>query len=153
MLEINGYGEYDCLIVRTDYSDEMTWRNVKAKLVSPQGSDASEPSLYFVDGPAWDGEDAESVLAAVASDEFLSVVFLADGTTMRSAHQALLALNTESPDDFVDGEHDVKFCPSFRTEPAGVFEIDANLRVANLTFKDYAAVAADRPGGVYRSEL
>lgn len=148
--EISGYSEYDCIVIRTDYSDEGPWRDVKAKLQAPQGDDAYEPSLFIVDDPSWGGASVDAVLAAVASDEFLSVMFLADEITMRAESQALLAVNTENPEEIEFGDSGAGFSVSFRVEPAGVFGVDANLRVANLDFGDYAMRAASEPDGVYR---
>lgn len=147
---ISGYGEFDCLIIRTDYSDETAWREVKAMLAAPQGADAYEPNLYLVDDPAWAGASVESALAAVAADEFLSVIFLVDERAVNSRDHALLAVNTESPEEFEFGDGDAEFCSSFRVEPAGVFGVDANLRIANLDFEDYAARAAGEPDGVFK---
>jgi hypothetical protein len=42
---------------------------------------------------------------------------------------------------------------TFRAEPAGVFEIDINLRVANLDFADYVKMARNDPDGIYLSKL
>ncbi len=150
-LAMAGRGECDSLIVRTDYSDDESWKAVRAALLAPQGSDGYEPSVHFVDDPAWAGAGVADVLAAVADDEYLSVVFVADRMTMDSDRHALLAVDTEDAAE-IQGDREGPFS-AFRVEPAGVFEIDADLRVANLEFADYAKTARDDSDGIYRSML
>jgi hypothetical protein len=90
----------------------------------------------------------------VRKDEDLSVVFLADRVTMRSAHRALLALDV-SEEEILDPLHHQELIDSpspreFRTVPVGVHDIHANLAIANMDFAEFAEAASGDPERVYR---
>ncbi|MFI6762716.1 DUF6924 domain-containing protein [Micromonospora sp. NPDC050417] len=145
--------EFDSLIIRTDYSDEPAWQTVKVELAQ-LWDDEYEPNHQFVDDPAWAGATADEVLAAVdGMDDGPAVVFLADATTMRAAHHALLAVTTETEEEFRDGLDDdtIEFVREFRTVPVGVANIHVNLQLANMDFFEFADNAAEDPEGVHRA--
>ncbi|MFF2951570.1 DUF6924 domain-containing protein [Kitasatospora sp. NPDC057965] len=151
---VTGHDEFDALVVRTDYQDDASWQAVVAELAKPWGDRHYEPCVHFVDDPAWADATADEAVAAVCSDENLSVVFLADRTTMQSAHHALLAVTTIRREDCEDDEdYDLttEYGREFRTLPVGVHDIHANLSIANMGFEEYAAAAHDDPEGLYRS--
>ncbi|MEV0537253.1 hypothetical protein [Kitasatospora sp. NPDC050463] len=82
--EIVGRDEFAALIIRTDYDDETAWWAMVAKVSRPWGSGSEyEADVHLVDDPAWVGATPEAVLTALRSDEELSVVFVADSTTMQ----------------------------------------------------------------------
>ncbi|MGA5727929.1 DUF6924 domain-containing protein [Streptomyces seoulensis] len=140
-----GRGEFDAVVIRTDYTDERAWQAVVATL--PQ-------HVHVVDAPSWSGASVDDVLTATRDADDLAVVFLADPTTMRSAPPALLALTTLTPEDCENDEdyaHLTDSGPTFRTTPPGIPDIHANLSLGNLGFEEYAAWAGESPDGVYRS--
>ncbi|MER6441723.1 hypothetical protein ABT275_36035 [Streptomyces sp. NPDC001185] len=154
--EIVGRDDFAALIIRTDYDDEAGWRAVVAEASLPWGSDGEfEALVHLVDDPTWAGATPDAVLAAVSRDEQLSVVFVADGATMQSAHHALLALNLSVEEEDLDPMYYQELIDSppareFRTTPAAVHDVHANLSLANLDFEDYAEAAVADPGGVLR---
>ncbi|MER7730609.1 hypothetical protein ABTX80_06960 [Streptomyces erythrochromogenes] len=154
--EVVGRDEFAALVVRTDYDDEPAWRAVVADL-RERGVDAEfEASVHVVDDPVWSGAASDAVIAAVGRDEDLSVVFLADGVTMRSPHRALLALDLGAEDEDLDPEYYRELVDSpapreFRTAPAAVHDVHANLSIANLDFEEFAYGALADPDGVFRS--
>ncbi|WP_406436321.1 hypothetical protein OHB00_20310 [Streptomyces sp. NBC_00631] len=151
---VTGREEFDALVVRTDYEDDRTWQDVTAALLAPWGDGAYEASVHFVDDPAWADAAAEEILPAVAADENLAVVFLADRTTMRTGRHPLLAITTLTREECVDDadyEQLTEFGTEFRTTPAGVHDVHANLSIGNLGFEEYAAWAHDDAEGIYRS--
>jgi len=154
--EIVGRTEHAALVVRTDYDDEAAWRAVLAELAQPWGSDGYHPEVHLVDDPAWAGATPEEVLQAVDHDEYLSVVFVADGTTMRSPHRALLALDTvyEDVSDLDPAYYqellDDPPASRFRTAPGAVHAVHGNLDIANMDFDDFARSALEDPEGVLR---
>ncbi|MFJ6661623.1 DUF6924 domain-containing protein [Streptomyces sp. NPDC091377] len=84
----------------------------------------------------------------------LTVVFLADRTTMQAGCHALLAVTTLAREDCLDDENYeqlTEFGRDFRTVPAGVHDVHAKLSIGNLGFEEYAAWAHDDPEDVYRS--
>ncbi|GAA2439529.1 hypothetical protein GCM10010405_23590 [Streptomyces macrosporus] len=151
---VAGRDEFDALVVRTDYHDERAWREVAAALVEPWGDRRYEAHVHLVDDPVWAGATVDEVLTAVRAVEDLAVVFLADRTTMRAEPRALLAVTTLTREECVDDEdHErlIEFGRAFRTLPAGVHEVHANLSIGNLGFEEFAAWAHDDPEGIYRS--
>ncbi|MFF0382891.1 DUF6924 domain-containing protein [Streptomyces sp. NPDC004286] len=141
-------GDFDAVIIRTDYGDDQAWRGVRAALTR------HETHLHFVDDPAWAGATVDDVLTATRDAEDLSVVFLADHTTMHSGAQALLAVTTLTREDCADDDDYAALTESgrdFRTTPAAVPDIHANLTIGNLAFEEYAAWARESSDGVYRS--
>ncbi|MER5466965.1 hypothetical protein ABT010_41445 [Streptomyces sp. NPDC002668] len=154
--EIVGRDEFDALIIRTDYGDEAAWQTVVADLALPWGDDGEfEPSVHLVDDPAWADLPPDEVLSEVRRDENLSVVFLADRVTMQSAHRALLALDITEEED-LDPTYYQELIDSpppreFRTVPAGVHDVHANLSIANMDFEEFAEAAFVEPDRIYRS--
>ncbi|MFE1291209.1 DUF6924 domain-containing protein [Streptomyces sp. NPDC058751] len=150
---VTGRDEFAALVVRTDYHDDEAWQDVTAALTEPWGDGPYEAHVHFVDDPAWAEATVDEVLTAVRDDDRLAVVFLADGTTMRSGSRPLLAVTTltreECPDD-EDYEQLTEFGSGFRTTPAGLHDVHANLSIGNLGFEEYAGWAHDDPAGIYR---
>lgn len=138
-----GRGEFDAVVIRTDYADERAWRALTAAL--------PRQHIHFVDAPSASIED---VLTATRDADDLSVVFLADTTTMHSEPSTLLAITTLTLEDCEDAEDYARLTdsgPTFRTTPTGIPDIHANLSLGNLGFEEYAAWAGESPDGVYRS--
>ncbi|WP_239134839.1 hypothetical protein [Streptomyces sp. SID12488] len=158
MPEIVGRGEFDALVVRTDYDNETAWQAVAAELAQAWGDDGEyEASVHLVDDPAWSGLTPDEVLDQARRDENLSVVFVADRVTMQSPHRALLALDIADDED-----EDLDPLPyqviigsppprEFRTVPAGVHDVHANLSIANMDFSEFAEMASSDPDRTYRS--
>ncbi|MFD8725539.1 DUF6924 domain-containing protein [Streptomyces sp. NPDC059629] len=151
---IPGRNEFDALVVRTDYDDDRAWQDVTAALLEPWGDGAYEACVHFVDDPAWADAPLDQILPVVCVDENLSVVFLADRTTMRTEGHPLLAVTTLTREECLDDEDYeqlTEFGTEFRTTPAGVHDVHANLSIGNLGFEEYAAWAHDDAEGMYRS--
>ncbi|MET9589946.1 hypothetical protein ABZY45_03140 [Streptomyces sp. NPDC006516] len=141
-------GEFDVLVVRTDYDDAQAWHEVATALTE------HESHVHCVSDPVWAGATVDELLATVRADEDLSVVFLADRTTMRLESHALLAVTTLTLEDCVDAEDYgqlTEFGREFRVIPSAVHEVYANLSIGNLGFEEYAAWAHDDPEGIFRS--
>ncbi|MFJ4005387.1 DUF6924 domain-containing protein [Streptomyces sp. NPDC090023] len=140
-----GRGDFDAVVIRTDYADGRAWRAVVAMLPD---------HVHVVDDLAWTGATVDDVLRATRDADDLSAVFLADSATMRSDPPALLAVTTLTPKDCEDAEDYARLTehgPTFRTTPTGIPDIHANLSLGNLGFEEYAAWAGESPDGVYRS--
>jgi len=81
------------------------------------------------------------------------VVFVADSTTMRTAHHALLAVTTMTREDFDDDEDYeavVEIGREFRTVPSGVHSIHVNLELANMDFEEFLSSAHEDSERVFR---
>ncbi|MFE2039175.1 DUF6924 domain-containing protein [Streptomyces scopuliridis] len=154
--KIAGRDEFAALVIRTDYNDDAAWQALVAEATQPWGSDGEfEAHVHLVDDPAWAGATPDAVLTAARRDEKLSVLFIADRTTMRSAHRALLALTTSDEGEDLDPMYGQEFIDSpapreFRTTPAAAHDVHANLSIANLDFEDFAEEALADPEGILR---
>ncbi|MFH8628013.1 DUF6924 domain-containing protein [Streptomyces vietnamensis] len=151
---ITGRDEFHALVVRTDYKDDRAWQEVVAALMKPWGDGQYEAQVHVIDDRAWAEASTDDVLAAVRTDEYLSVVFLADRMTMEIGSHALLAVTTASREEFEeeeDYEALIEFGHEFRTVPAGVHDVHANLNIGNMGFEEYAEEAKKDPEGTYRS--
>jgi hypothetical protein len=143
--------EFAALVIRTDFGDEGAWTALRRALSLPWGPGDFEPRVHVVDDPSWAGLTTADVLAAVSADDELAVVFLADGDALRTGQGALLAVSTLTREECESDEEFEAEGGEFRTVPAGVHEIHANLMIANLDFADFADAAEAAPDGVFRS--
>ncbi|WP_326818357.1 hypothetical protein OIE61_36310 [Streptomyces sp. NBC_01762] len=154
--EIVGRDEFAALVIRTDYNDEAAWQAVVTSLTQPWGEKGElEAHVHLIDDPAWADATPAEVLTAVRLDENLSVVFVADRVTMHSADCALLACDLWSEDEDLDpmyyqGLGDSPPPREFRTAPAAVHDVHANLSIANVDFEEFAEEASADPEGVLR---
>jgi hypothetical protein len=152
LLDIASRDEFDALVIRTDYSDEQVWQDVRSELAMPWGGGEFMAKVHVVDDPAWAGTSADGIRAALPSDS--GVVFLADRATMEADHHALLAVATFTREDFdndEDYETAAEFGREFRTSPRGVSEIHTNLYIANMDFYEFAESADHDSERVHRS--
>ncbi|MEU5232641.1 hypothetical protein AB0G82_25665 [Streptomyces anulatus] len=146
------------LVIRTDCTDDVAWREVVAELERVAGGREWESPVHLVDDRRWDGVTSDEALVAAARDEELSVVFLADGVTMRSPLRPLLALDLGADDDHdLDPVYYQELIDSpppreVRVLPDAVHLVHGNLQLANLDFPEFAEAAAADPEGVVRGE-
>ncbi|MEU3188194.1 hypothetical protein ABZ707_28960 [Streptomyces sp. NPDC006923] len=151
--------EFSAVVIRTDFTDEASWRETTAELERSSHYDDDPAESYdVIDAPELDGADTNAILAAISAHEELweqlSVVFIADSATMRADHHALLVVTTMTREDFEeeeDYEAMVEFGREFRTVPSGVHSIHANLELANMDFEEFSASAHEDSEGVFRA--
>ncbi|MFH9475852.1 DUF6924 domain-containing protein [Streptomyces anulatus] len=154
--EIVRADEWVPLVIRTDYTDDAAWREVVAELGRVAGVREWESPAHLVDDRRWDGVTGDEALVAAARDEELSVVFLADGVTMRSPLRPLLALDLGADDDQdLDPDYYQELIDSpppreMRVVPDAVHLVHGNLQLANVDFPEFAEEAAADPDGVVR---
>lgn len=138
------------LIIRTDYSDEQAWTAVKAELMKSCGDGDFDPYLHIADDPQWTGCTSAQIHSAASVDEELSVVFLADRDSMRDYPVTLVAVAVLTREECDSDEEFEADGGEFRTVPAGVHEIHANLMIANLSFGEFKDAAEEDPQGTFR---
>jgi hypothetical protein len=149
-VDLDGYDEFDALIVRTDYTSDEAWRQVVAALEEPHTVDLS---CHYVDDPAWAGAGYAEVLAALPEGA-PQAVFLADAQAMDGEHP-LLAVNTELYYDSTDDDYEPEdgMTLRFRLLPSAIGEVQANLAIANMDFEEFDSAAAAEPDRVFRGYL
>ncbi|MFE7026338.1 hypothetical protein [Streptomyces sp. MW-W600-10] len=157
MPEIVRADEWAPLVIRTDYTDDAAWGEIVVALArAVDGQREWEAAVHLVEDRRWEGVTGDEALAAAARDEELSVVFLADGVTMRSPLRPLLALDLGADDDEdLDPMYYQELIDSpppreVRVVPDAVHMVHGNLQLANVDFPEFAEEAAADPDGVVR---
>ncbi|MFD5029418.1 DUF6924 domain-containing protein [Streptomyces sp. NPDC058405] len=142
------------LVVRTDFSNAAAWQEVAVQLTRPWGKHRDhEAAVHLVNDPAWAGVTSDEVQSAASADAELSVVFLADETTMREACRPLLAVEIRAGEQCGDRDSEEKPAASsrpFRTEPTAIHDVHINLSIGNMDFEDFAEAAREDMHGVLR---
>ena len=139
-------------LVRTDFSDDVAWRQVLERLARPSSVEDYEPNVAPVEDRAFTSTTGEALAEAAASIGPIGYVLLADGRSMTEAAagtEITVAYVDLSPYAFEDAE-DFNTFPgrTFRCVVDEVASIGANLSIANMDFHEFAdSVEAD---GVFR---
>ncbi|HKU13598.1 MAG TPA: hypothetical protein VJQ52_04330 [Steroidobacteraceae bacterium] len=123
------------LVLRTDFSDESSWRSICAAIQAPVGDFMAY--VECVSDPAFAGITASDVVSRVPKGWGHSFLFLVDGVALSSPERAVLVVDLyEEPGR------------SFRVVPHEAWGVENNLSIANMSFSEFAD-AAD-PDGVFR---
>jgi hypothetical protein len=121
------------LVLRTDFSDDAAWDELRAVL----RSEGAHRSATYVSDPAYAGVSIQALVdadAAASEDDKLTYVFLADAVTLREGDWLLLAVDLEEEPG-----------RSFRVRPGAFTDVSANLAIGNMDFADFAD-ATDETG-------
>jgi len=114
------------LVLRTDFSDDAAWDELRAVL----RSEGAHRSATYVSDPTYAGVTIQTLVdtdAAASEDDKLTYVFLADAVTMSDDERLLLAVDLEAEPG-----------RTFRVQPAAFTDVSANLAIANMDFADFA---------------
>jgi hypothetical protein len=124
------------LVLRTDFSDDAAWDELRAVL----RSEGAHRSATYVSDPAYAGATIQALVeadAAADEDDRLTYLFLADDIAINDDDHLLLAVDlAEEPGR------------TFRVQPAAFTDVSANLAIANMDFADFADAAED--SGTFR---
>jgi len=128
----------EALVLRTDFSDDATWRAVCEASSAPSPGDGFLTNLTFVEDRAFEAAAVADLLAAAAAaSQYRTFMFVADGVTMREAEHPVLVI------DLADQPG-----RSFRVIPSEMWSVENNLSLANMDFDEFAdAVDA---AGIFR---
>jgi hypothetical protein len=129
----------ESLVVRTHFGDDEAWRLLCEEIARPS-DEGFTADVEFVNDPAFERFDADALKAAMPANDTVSVLFVADETTLASADHPVLVV------DLVEFEGEV--LRPFRSIPAELWGIESNLNIANMDWSDFAD-AADS-SGVFR---
>jgi hypothetical protein len=128
----------DAIVVRTDFSDDAIWRAVCDASSAPSPGDGFLANLTCVEDPAFEAAAvADLVVAAAASAQFRTFMFVVDKVTIGSTEHPVLVI------DLADQPG-----RTFRVIPSEMWSVENNLSLANMDFDEFAdAVDA---AGIYR---
>lgn len=145
-------------VIRTDFSDDLVWNEIKRLVSAPQKDPLSEmafqANVRFVEEASFANLSVERVVHSLPDWYPGFVVFVFDSETSKSREHSLLVVGF-SPQDDEPGSFARRPSQtprneihSFRAIPAAIQAIENNLSIANMDFKDFAgAVDSD---GVFR---
>jgi len=130
--------EWHILVVRTDFSDDDAWRAV-CDLIAAAECEGYAPSIVLVEDRGFDGASVAD-LAQLADPAGPAYIFVVDSRTLADSEHPVIVVDL----DVVYGQ----VGRVFRTIPAEVAGIEANLSIANMDFEEFAE--ATDGDGVFR---
>jgi hypothetical protein len=127
----------DALVLRTDFSDDGTWRAVCEAIAAPSPGDGFLANVSFVEDRAFESAVAEDLIAAAEGSQYRAFMFVVDAVTIRDADHPVLVL------DLADQPG-----RTFRVTPSEMWGVENNLSLGNMDFDEFAS-AVDA-AGVFR---
>ncbi|MFI6424631.1 DUF6924 domain-containing protein [Promicromonospora sp. NPDC050880] len=126
-------------LVRTDYTDDERFAQVLAEARQQVGPDPTYAArLLVIDDPRLAGVQPDRLTGLVEVDSF---AFVADSQSMADGTLLVVDLWDDS-ETYLD---------TFRVAPQGVFEVEADLVLANADLSDFATLVDE--DGVYRGAV
>jgi len=127
----------DALVLRTDFSDDGTWRAVCEASAAPSPGDGFLANVSFVDDRAFESAAVPDLIAAAAGGGYRAFMFVVDAVTIRDADHPVLVV------DLAD-----QAGRTFRVIPSEMWGVENNLSLGNMEFDEFAS-AVDA-AGVFR---
>jgi hypothetical protein len=129
-------GDYS-LVIRTDFSDEAAWKAICDAIQEPQTEDEFQALVECVDDKSCAHLTPGRIASVLPDNSQRSFVFLVDTHAIVKPDHPILV---------VDLAHEP--VRTFRVLPSQAWGVENNLRLANMTFEEFAG-AVD-PDGVFR---
>ena len=122
--------EYYCLVLRTDFSDQVTWQDVSARItaVGTGEREGFQASVRALDDPTYQGLTSEEILALTVPEYRGRLIFVVDEVTITGPDHPVLVLA-------VNGEERGQ---SFRSVPIEIQSVENNLSLYNMDWRDFA---------------
>jgi hypothetical protein len=127
------------LVVRTHFSDEAAWNEIKQRIEAPVGPDQFRANVAYLDDRSYDAMTKNRLWATVSSDYDHSFIVVADAHAMVHAEHPLLVV------DLVDDPG-----RELRAIPAALQSIENNLSLGNMDFSEFAMAADEASDKVFR---
>jgi hypothetical protein len=129
------------LVVRTDFTDDVAWSRVRSQIETPppflQQAGMSHTPVAFVDDRRWDQLTVDDLVQLAKAAPNHPVAFLVDHVTLTDPEHPVLAVDLDQEPG-----------RTFRVIPSSIWDVQANLSIANAGWEDYV-VQLDSDG-VYR---
>jgi hypothetical protein len=141
--------EFGALLVRTDFTDDDAWDQVRDEATREYGPDGFRAYVDPVSDPGWASATWEEVKAAApAGEQGPSVLFIADSVTFASSEHPVLVVDLQDKILSVAEFPEIADRTPFRSIPSAVWTVENNLSIANMDWEDFASDVGD--DGVYR---
>jgi hypothetical protein len=144
----------DPWVVRTDFTDDATWKRITAAIKAPRNIGGQDCFAYvnFVNDVKYDGAEPIAIVNSLPDDYPQYFLFIVDSTTLSDPESAILVVNFLPYDDesydTPPRKRQASAIETFRAIPATIQSIENNLSIGNMGFEEYAE-SVD-PDGVFR---
>lgn len=137
MLDLPATRVDSSLVIRTDFTDEATWTELKLAIEAPDPVEGFRAYVDFIDDHTFAGIGAEDLVAPGVENNEQSFVFLVDQVTLADPEHPILVVDLwEDPGR------------TFRVVPTEMWSVQNNLSISNMDFSEFADNAS--PDGVFR---
>jgi hypothetical protein len=128
-------GDLHSLVLRTDFSSDSTWAELRSAIAAPQGE--FRAMVTFVDDRRYERLTIETLLQMTRTDPNRTFIFVADSEAMARSDHAILVV-------------DLRGDPgrTFRVVPPAMWSVQNNLYLANMDWEEFAESAG--ADGVFR---
>jgi hypothetical protein len=122
----------DSLVLRTDFSDDAVWEQVRAAISAPHGD--FQAHVEFVDDLEYRDLTVDELTHRVAETSTLTEIYVVDVLTIADPEHPVLVVDVcDEPGR------------NFRVIPAEMWCVENNLSIANMDWEDFAE-SLDRDG-------
>jgi hypothetical protein len=137
------------LLVRTDFTDDDAWDQVRDEATRKYGPDGFCAGVEPVSDPQWAAATWEAVKAAAPTDDTgPCVLFIADSITFASPDHPILVVDLDDKILSVAEFPEIADRTPFRCIPSALWEVENNLSIANMDWEEFAEAVDD--DDVYR---
>ena len=126
-------------VIRSDFSDNVEWEAICAKIKEPVCNDDEEFIAYvkFVNSPRYEGCSKKEICEQLPSNYNFYFLFIIDHLTVSHPESPVLVVDLED-----------EMLAEFRSTPEQIQGIENNLSIANMDFAEFAGSVNE--DGVFR---
>ncbi|WP_051777813.1 DUF6924 domain-containing protein [Streptomyces violaceorubidus] len=131
----------DTLLIRTDFSDEAAWQDLRVAVTTPTDDDADFLAvLHIVDDRAYEGLTTREIVALAPEEDELLIV--ADRRARGEPEMPLLAVHVSAQDA---GDRDAPFggTDELRVVARELWSVENNIAMANMDWEEFVEAADD----------
>ncbi|HJS19844.1 MAG TPA: hypothetical protein VJ785_13940 [Anaerolineales bacterium] len=124
----------NALVLRTDFSDQAVWEDIRATILKPVGPFRFGANVDFLDDSQYANIGTSQILDLLPHDYDHTFMIVADQTAISHPEHPLLIVDLFE-----------KSAREFRAVPSQIQSIENNLSIANMDFEEFAeSVDEDR---------
>jgi len=114
------------LLIRTDFSDEVTWQTI-VTATAQESNDGFLANVTIINDKAWTDATVQDIKSAHEGDLVRTIAFVVDSETMfDKEHHAILCVRL-----------DVQKSSTLRVIPSELWSVENNLSLGNLDWEDF----------------
>jgi hypothetical protein len=125
----------DSLVLRTDFSDDAAWEEVRAAISAPVGD--FQAYVEFVNDPQYEDLTVEELTTLIGDESSLTEIYVVDTVTIFDPEHPVLVVDVcDEPGR------------TFRVIPIEMWCVENNLSIANMDWEDFADSLDEK--GIFR---